>query len=532
MMFERWPEHSRRIATPLVKVAAIVLIGLVYFLGISSERTGFVRDVIDPGFRKLSDPVLNAFRDKPPPVASIALELDSASYDSLLVLQKLALQQGRVQHDGNTLFAATVRSGDRSVPMVVGLREGLVLPVRSKHWPLHIRTLPGDTVLGMQTFDLVPVLDDTPLWSFLLHAVLREQGNVTFGQALAEVQMNGKGIGLYMLQGRPDDTAIARWAHGSGPVLRFDDDMLRDAREAMSARAFPSTPPPQGDWMAAPLLLHSSGGARNSRRAQKAVRRMEAFRSGDLSASFVFDVPHTARLLAMCDLLGTQEAMDWWNVRFLVDSITEQFIPIPLHITRHAPIANIQAEGSSEASAIRTSGGELAARLLADTTLYAQYIAYLDTFSESGWWEATKERTKLVWEPARKAVNAEYPRIDLDMTIITHDRTVILQSLEPTNLVLAYMRDAEKQPDGIALANVHSLPVEVVAVVMNDGDTIPLPAGLQLIPRKKDRPLHYIVLPLAVLHERGTPKAVLVRLAPSLPIRSVPIRSWSTFGAN
>ncbi len=516
----------------MVKVAAIVLIGLVYFLGISSERTGFVRDVIDPGFRKLSDPVLNVFRDKPPPVSSIALELDSVSFDSLLVLQKFALQQGRVQHDGNTLFAANVRSDDHALPIVIGLREGVALAGRSKHWPLHIRSLPGDTILGMQTFDLVPVLDDTPLWSFVLNAVLHEQGNLALGQALAEVEMNGRSIGLCMLQGRPDDSAIARWAHGSGPVLRFDDDMLRDAREAMNARMFPSTSPPQGDWMAAPLLLHSTAGARNSRRAQKAVRRMEAFRAGDLVASVVFDIPQTARLLAICDLLGTQEALDWWNVRFLVDSLTEQFIPIPMHIAQHAPIGILQAEGTSEPDVTATPGRELVARLLADKALHAQYIAYLDTFSQSGWWEATRASTQPAWEPARKVVNAEFPRIDLDLSIVEHDRTVIRQTLEPANIVLAYMRDAEDQPDGIALANVHSLPVDVVAVVMHQGDTITLPTELRLIPRKKDSPLRYIILPLAILREEGTPKAVLVRLAPSLPYRSVPIRSWSTFGAN
>lgn len=531
-MFHRWAEQARRIGTPMVKVAAIVLIGLVYFLGISSERTGFVRDVIDPGFRKLSDPVLNAFRDKPPPVAAIALVLDSASYDSLLVLQERALQKGRVQHDGNTLFAANVRNGDRSVPVVVGLREGLAPPGRSRHWPLHIRSLPGDTILGMQTFDLVPVLDEAPLWSFLLNAILHDQGNITLGQALAEVERNGKSMGLCMLQGRPDDTALSHWARGSGPVLRFDDDMLRDAREAMSARTFPSTPPPQGDWMVAPLILHSSAGGLNSRRAQKVVRRMEAFRAGDLSASLVFDIRQTARLLAISELLGTQEAMDWWNLRFLVDSITEQVIPVPLHSAQHAPIMMILAEGTPEVGGPGIPGRELVGRLLADTALYARYIAYLDTFSAAGWWEVARTRTSTAWEPARKAVNAEFPRFDLDMGIVEHDRTVIRQTLDPANIILAYMRDAEDRQDGIALANVHSLHVDVVAIVMQHGDTVPIPSGLRLGPRMKDRPLHYIILPLAALHEEGAPSSVLVRLAPSLPLRSVPIRSWSTFGAN
>ena len=73
-MVKDWKHRASRIGVPLLQIAAIVLIGLVYFLGIRSERTGFVRDVIDPGFRKLSDPVLNVFRGKPPPVADITVQ--------------------------------------------------------------------------------------------------------------------------------------------------------------------------------------------------------------------------------------------------------------------------------------------------------------------------------------------------------------------------------------------------------------------------------------------------------------------------
>ena len=91
-MFRSWLDRSRKMILPLLNLAALVLIGLIYALGVRSERTGFVRDVIDPGFRKLSDPVLNAFRGKPPPVAQLSLELDGAAWDSLNVLAELAFQ--------------------------------------------------------------------------------------------------------------------------------------------------------------------------------------------------------------------------------------------------------------------------------------------------------------------------------------------------------------------------------------------------------------------------------------------------------
>ena len=177
-------------------------------------------------------------------------------------------------------------------------------------------------------------------------------------------------------------------------------------------------------------------------------------------------------------------------------------------------------------------GRELVQRVLADPIVGSAYLAYLDTFSSPGWWELALARTADKWEPARKAVHAEYPRIDLDRTIIAHDRTVIRQTLEPTELVLAYMRDASDPSEGIAVANVHSLALEVHGIVLNNGDTLVLDHALRLLPRIKDRPLNYSILPVPQVPSSAEPTEVLVRLGTSLKSRAVRIRKWSSFGAN
>ncbi len=532
-MGKPWKDTAHKVSGPLVQIAALVLIGLVFYLGIRSERTGFVREVIDPGFHKLSDPVLNAFRRKPPPVAEIDLVVDSIAMDSLTKLGEQALQERRVLHDGKAVFAGQLRLGERWVPVVIALREGPALPGATKHWPLHVRALPGDTVLGMQTFDVIPVVDEAPLWTMLLHTVLMDQGNAGLNSALAEVALNGKAKGLCILHGRPDATTMAGWSWGNGPVLRFDDALLLDARSLMAQRMFPSTPPPQGDWFSAPLLMHSvESDQAAARRGQRAIRKLEAFRTGEMDASEVFDAHLFARALALSELLGVQSAMDWWDLRFLVDSVSERLVPIPLHITTHAPISSLFAEGPAGARRSVAQGREITMRALADPKINALYIGYLDTFSTPGWWEAELARISARIEPLRKVIHAEHPWIDLDLKIIDHDRTVIRQALYPKELALAYIRDAQNATDGIAVANVHALGIEVIGVVFSEGDTVALAPPIRLDPRERDRPLHYTLLPMALVRDQRVPKEVLVRIAPTLRPQGVHIRTWSTFGAN
>ncbi|HMC96676.1 MAG TPA: hypothetical protein VKG92_03425, partial [Flavobacteriales bacterium] len=57
---------SSKVVGVVTSGIALLLIGLVYFLGIRSERTGFVREVLDPGLKRITQPVLNAFRGGPP----------------------------------------------------------------------------------------------------------------------------------------------------------------------------------------------------------------------------------------------------------------------------------------------------------------------------------------------------------------------------------------------------------------------------------------------------------------------------------
>jgi hypothetical protein len=524
-----WKRFGARVSGWLLQLAALALVGLVFFLGVRSERTGFVREVIDPGFRKLSDPVLNAFRGKPPPVAHLALVIDATALDSLEHISERAFKEGRVTAPTNAAFAGQVRMEERELPVVVSLREGAIIPGQREHWPLNVRALPGDTILAMQTFDVLPITDEAPIWSMLLQALLADQGQASMESGLAEVELNGTSLGLCALFGRPDPTMLARWSRGSGPVLRFDDDLSLNASAAMAQRKFPSTPPPQGDWLSAPLLLHAMDGTRLTKRANKAIQRMEAFRAGSAPASTVFDANDLARSMALCDLLGTTTALDWWNLRFLVDSVSEALVPIPLHITDHAPMTGLLAEDVQAKTALTMSGHALVDRALTDPRIRDLYIAYLDTFSAPGWWEAALERTRARWEPAQKTITAEFPRITFDPSIMEHDRTLIQQTLYPRDLVLAYVSDTLEATDGVAIANVHALPVEVIGVVLTNGDTVRSMTTRVLEPRQPDRPLRYTYLPLSV---PGSPREVIVRLGPTLKPRSVRIRTWSSFGAN
>jgi len=177
----------------------------------------------------------------------------------------------------------------------------------------------------MQSFDVISIDDEAPLWSILLHVMLQDQGLAGMQAGIAEVRINNEERGLCALYGGTDATMLARWSRGNGPVLYFDPDLLWNARAAMAERTFPSNTQPQGDWLSAPLLLQGATNERNTNRARKAIQRMEAFRAGSLKASQVFDANDLAKTMALCDLLGSELSAQPGDAQPCAE-LTQQFV--------------------------------------------------------------------------------------------------------------------------------------------------------------------------------------------------------------
>jgi hypothetical protein len=519
----------------LTPVIAFLLIGLVYYLGIRTERTGFVAEVLDPSLKRITQPVLNAFRGRPPAVYQLLVRISEDRMDSLLRVREDALESGWLHADGNPRFPVQCSFGEYDFDAVLNLRDGPAEDLALRRWPFQLRMREGDTLYTMQSFDLVPVNDMGALQAWIMQQALADLGHPAFAHAMMEVRVNGTDLGLYALEGRVDSTLLARWGRGRGPVIRFDDGLLAGTRAAMANRLYGSQPPPQGDWLVAPIMAtrHTvlNTDPFTTARFQRAVQQLEDLRSGRARPSQVFDIPSLARFFALCDVLGGQEATAWWNLRFLADSLSERLIALPQRGSAAAPIASIGALGQGVPVNFATGASGFQERLFNDSTFYRAYVAHLDTFSSPGWLEALMARRDVEFTDRERIISAEYPQASLARDVFEHNRTVIQQTLRPHDMVLAYTRPAQGNQRRLALANVHALPIRAVAVIIGT-DTLPLPRPVTLLPREMDKPLSYTVVNLQMPVSEGLPERVLVHVM-GLPqeLRAATIRTWSTFVA-
>ena len=533
--WDRWSPKLTRWSYHFTPVIAFLLIGLVYYLGVRSERTGFVSEVLDPGLKRITQPVLNAFRGGPPPVDRIVLRITSENVDSLLAVRDSAIASGWLHADANPRYPVRVAFGEYEIDGLLNLDEGPAERLSADRWPFELRIQNGDTLFRMQAFDMAPVYDMQAVRSWLMQEFRRQIGDPAYHTHLVELRANRTDLGLYSLHGRADSMTLADWGRGRGPVLRFDDDLLAGARSAMSERTFPAARPPQADWLVAPVIASRQEFILNdpitARRHERSVGRLEELRAGRLDLDEVFDVPALARAFALSDLLGGQDAMEWYDLQFLADSVSDRLVVIPQRGSSGNAITTILALRSGTPIDPEGDRSDFHQMLFNDMEFYRQYVAYLDTFSADGWLETMLERVKDRLDHYDKIISSEYPRQVFDRSVLQHDRMIIQQTLRPKDLVLAYTQSMGRNERRLAVANVHSLPVEAVGYI-SGSDTTMLRKPLLLLPRERDKPLDYSVLGTDKPEVAGQTEKLLVRVLGMDELHATTIRTWSTFIAN
>ncbi len=530
-MKERWRRHLfvvLRVARPVIILAGL---GAVFYLGIHSERTGFVRDVLSPGLKRFTLPVLNALRDDQARPERLDLVIPAATLDSLRAIRDRAMEAGVLDEGKDDWDTVQVVWKGDTIDARLRLKGGLTDHLSTRKWSFRIQLLDSGSVMGMRTFSLQHPNTRNFTYEWLFHRACADQGLGGLRYAFLEVHVNDKDLGTYALEQHFDQSLLDSLRLGRVPVIKFDDESRIAVLRQMNERSFDSELPIQATWQASPVdVFHSREVLADPVRAarfQKAVLQLEGFRSGALPTGRVFDIALLSRFFALCDLLGAQHATDWRNLRFVPDTVSGLLRPIGFDANAGSPIPALRVlreMGPVDGSNTRTGFFD---RLYADTAFYTSYIHYVDSFSTNGFLEGLLERITPGLDRQLALIHAEFPNFQHDPAVFLHDRTVMRQTLHPRDPALAYLVSVGPVRAELALANVNALPLECTHLLV-DGDTLELDGPVTLAPLDASEPLRYVRLRADMpTRSSGTIK-VAFRLVGMRELHWTKVHPWTT----
>lgn len=458
------PPWLPRLRALLTSGMAWMLFGVVFYLGIYSERTGFVNDILDPGLKKITLPVLNAFRSDPLAVANIQLDIAPMDMDSIISIRNRALEIGVLIEGKDRWFPVQITADGKELSGKIRLKGGLTDHLQDSKWSYRVKLDSGQLFLGCKRFSLQHPNTRNFSYEWLFHKALEQEGLPAINYDFVRMDVNGEDLGIFAFE----EHFHKKWSETregiEGPVMKYDDEYRLIAISETPESAYDPTLHPLASWFTAPIDAFQTGKVLNDETTrdifEQNARALAAFRSGESRTSEVFDVEASGRLFAVADLLGAQHAQDWRNLRFVRSATNGLLVPIGFDGNAGEKITLIRAlreQGPIDFELDPEDG--FYEKLFADTLFYLAYMNELERISDPVWLRSFLERNDDLLQQKLKIIKSEFPRFSHDPEIFEHSRIIIERSVYRTPLLKAQLLDKE---GSFEAASLNGLPIEIL----------------------------------------------------------------------
>jgi hypothetical protein len=357
------------------------------------------------------------------PIDRLSLDVKFKNLHTIHERRREALRTGELSTSDQDLVPADVKFAGVTVPSQLRLAGDRPELLQGEKWPLRVHTRGDGHVLGLRRLTLL----DPALRGFQTEALyfdqLRHEDVIAPRSRLVDLTLNGKHIGLMTLEEFPSTELLEHQQRRDGPILRLDaapGGTVARAEAGNRTAAAAAVSPLRPTYLA---------GSRKLKRALKTGKRLlEAYLAGRIHASDAFDTELTGRFLAVTELWGAADALEWQNLRFYYNPLTARFEPFPQATgLRRPPAANVQV----------TAAAPFAAALLADAAIRAAFDASLERIASE--MRSGEFKARLLERQALelRLLHREYPlRLPFDADAL-QERAAQLRVRHPTQLEVA-----------------------------------------------------------------------------------------------
>src|SRR5262245_54949880 len=187
---------------PIACAAAVLVAGIAYYHAVRPtllDLTGRARsiDAVRSLWRVPYD-LVDAFTG--PPVERIYVDIAFKRMQKLREKRDEAFRIGVLMNSDDDFVPASIRHGDRSIPVKLRLKGDWTDHLEGDKWSLRIHTRKDDQLFGMRRFSIQNPATRGFQGEPILLAHLRREGVVVPRYLFVDVTVNGSDIGLMALE--------------------------------------------------------------------------------------------------------------------------------------------------------------------------------------------------------------------------------------------------------------------------------------------------------------------------------------------
>jgi len=504
---KKWWQSRFRIMSV---VSVIFICGAVLGGGFSLEkaiRRGKLQKIVDKNFKQINTRLTEAKRHFKSLFSAnpekVLFDIKMKDYLKLSEKRKEALARGFLLADKDDYVQASIHYNGRDFPVRLRLKGDLPDHWAGEKWSFRIETRKDTKFKGMREFAIQSPATRNYIydWAFLKNLMLEDVLGVRY--EFVDVWINGKHKGIYALEESFSKELIEAQNRREGVIARFDESTLWRQWNNWapyylaggSTLGLPSDPSkfilqPQ-NWIRSRLNVFRNNKVNESedlsRQRDIALGLLDSFRQGKIKASDAFDAPVLAKYLALVSLWGGGHNFDWPNLRFYFNPVTLKFEPIGFDVLcghKQETEGNINAILGKPSSGFPFGWIDWLAYVLNDEIVGELYVKELLRVTSPEYISWLKSKIGPELSQKLSYLWREYPDIDLDWRIVESNAAFLRKLLNPVKQVDVYADNkVHIEPASgrgrlhIAIANLLTLPVEVVSAAIDGQDTAIVQAG-------------------------------------------------------
>ena len=424
---------------------------------------------------------------------NISIEIKDKDFKFLEKNRENALERNVIINDiDGDYVPATFEYKGKKMDVKLRLKGHMTDHLQDNKWSFRVKVKGNDSFMGMKRFSLQHPGTRGYIYEWIYHELMKREGIIALRYKFINLSVNGNDWGIYAVEENFDDELLENNQRKKGPIIRFNPDLYwvdryNEIKNEEPLAEFAS-------YYSAPVEAYNENKVVKDSIQRKyylnAMALMEGFRSRKLSVSQVFDVDRLAKFHAVIDLVGGQHSIDWSDIKYYYNPVSEKLEPIAYESFTQFPFEYIVGNYKY----VQLDSGQyytdLHSAIFSDSVFFRAYIKQLIKISNSSYLDQFFDASNVELNNNLTILCKEFPYKKFDKGDYYKNQSMIKLLLSAPRGLHAYFNSVSDNMIRLQLGAIESLPIEVRSISIDN--YLGLPIKTIILPAKQSNvPVSY-----------------------------------------
>ncbi|MGQ0827753.1 MAG: CotH kinase family protein [Bacteroidota bacterium] len=402
---------------------------------------------------------------------TISIEIKDKDIKELEKNRQQALERGVIINDlDGDYVPATLEYQNKKIKMKLRLKGHMTDHLQNNKWSFRIKIKDKDSFMGMKRFSIQHPGTRGYIYEWIYHELMKREDIIALRYKFINVSVNGKDWGIYAVEENFEEELIENNQRPKGPILRFNPDLYwadryNELLGSQPVAEYASYYSANIEAYREDKILQDST---QRHHYLKAMALMEGARNKKIPVDQAFDIEQLAKLHAIIDLVGGQHSIDWSDIKYYYNPVTQLLEPVAYESFTNFPANKLSGTYKFTLPDSAENYTDWHNMLFSNVVFFKAYIQQLEKISEPEYLDTFFNESNKELKNNLSILNKEFPYKKFDKQNYYNNQIMIKKLMNAPKAFHAYLKNASKTHIQIQIGPIESLPSEIHSITFGN----------------------------------------------------------------